>query len=268
MNREELVKAVQEKLAVSEVANEAPGKETNAKPTVEVTTEQNQEQPEVVNEEANKKADVEKKTALQKRLDKLTREKFEAIERANELQRQLEEKSKPKEEIKSSLEVDEETNAFLRGLMKEIVSEELTEKQKYLDSQKAKMEQQEIASKFEEKLMLSLANEFSEETGEFSDKAKEIILTISDKFQKDPKWILQALDVYGLEDVYKLLTLSELPVKQVEKKDSIDKLLEKERLMKSAKPDSSNVTQRIEKQAGENNLNFLKRIIGEAAKKT
>jgi hypothetical protein len=133
--------------------------------------------------------------------------------------------------------------------------------------QQEQLEQQQIASKFEEKLMVSLANEFSEDTGEFTDKAKEMILTISDKFQKDPKWVLAAIDAYGIESAYNILTLSDLPTKEIQKKDSIDKLLDKERLMKSAKSDSSNVTQRVEKKAGESPMNYLKRVMMSAADK-
>jgi hypothetical protein len=260
MNRQELVKAVMAQ-ADSEVKTELL-EETNANPTVEETTEPTVHEENNPSEpEATQKADVEKKTALQKRLDKLTREKFEAIERANELQRQLEAKSNPKEEIKSALEIDDETNAFLDNFINERVEKKIAERESLTLKQKEQLEQQQIANKFEEKLMLSLTNEFSEDTGEFSDKAKEMILTISDKFQKDPKWVLAAIDAYGIENAYKILTLSDLPEKQVEKKDSIDKLLDKERLMKTAKSSSSNVTQRIEKQQGETPYNFLKRTM-------
>ena len=265
MNREELVKAVLEKEAVAEVKTEV-AEEQKATPTLEVTNEQN-EQPSV-EQEATQKADVEKKTALQKRLDKLTREKFEAIERANELQKLLEAQSKPKQdEPKSSLEIDDETNAFLDAFINERVEKKIAERESLTKQQQEQLEQQQIASKFEEKLMVSLANEFSEDTGEFTDKAKEMILTISDKFQKDPKWVLAAIDAYGIESAYNILTLSDLPTKEIQKKDSIDKLLDKERLMKSAKSDSSNVTQRVEKKAGESPMNYLKRVMMSAADK-
>ena len=265
MDREDLVKAVMAKEAVGEVATETTEVKTISEPTLEETNEQ-KEQPSV-EQEATQKADVEKKTALQKRLDKLTREKFEAIERANELQRLLEEKSKPVVEKPTSLEVDDETNAFLDAFINERVEKKIAERESLTQQQKAQLEQQQIASKFEEKLMNSLANEFSEDTGEFSDKAKEMILTISDKFNKDPKWVLAAIDAYGIENAYNILTLSDLPTKEIQKKDSIDKLLDKERLMKSAKSDSSNVTQRVEKKAGESPMNYLKRVMMSAADK-
>ena len=110
--REDLVQAVLK--ADSEANGEATGG-TDAKPTVEETTEQIQETANVVTEDANQKAEVEKKTALQKRLDKLTRDRKEAIERANELQRLLDEKNKVQPSVSEDLdiEVDEQTNKFL-----------------------------------------------------------------------------------------------------------------------------------------------------------
>jgi len=258
MNRQELVKAVMEKVEQTPTETENVSDEAV---NTEAEVETKETKPDDSGEK-EKQQEIERKTGLQKRLDKLHREKMEAIERANELQRKLDEKESRKVESDDSERpaLDEESRELFRTEVLNI----LNEFEQKSSQQKAKLEQDKLLEQFNDKIIKSFYNEYDEDSGSYTEAAQESIKAIYDVFSKDPQMWLKAIDKYGIEAVLRIIKQEDLPVAVSKQKDTVDKILEKERLMKTPKADSSNVTEKIERRPGENQKQLLKRIISNA----
>jgi len=266
-----LNKAVLDKLAESdELSGEGQVEEAKVDDTTEPVAEQQntEEQADATPEQTS---DKEKKTGLQKRLDKLHRDKMAEKERADALEaklKELEDKaSKPSIEGDEDLALDEASKKYLEKLVEGVLESQIKQREERTKQEQLMSEQKQFTQKFEQKVVEAYANEFDEETGMFSDKAIAKMQKLHEQFQASPKFWLDAMEKYGVDKTYDLATLSDLPTAMSPKKDSVDKILEKERLMKSVQPSSSNVVERVQKQEGENQRSFLSRIISNAADK-
>ena len=268
MDRTELKNVVLEKLAES---NKDSGETEVATQEVETETEVVDETKANEEVKAESEAKPEKKTGLQKRLDKLHREKMEAIERATLLEEQLEKAKAVKEPSKESdgeLELDDASKQYLERVVKGLLESQLKEKEELTFKQKVVEEKKSYTKEFESKLLESFANDFDEDTGFFSDASITKMQALNEQFEANPKWWLDAINEYGVETAHTLATLGKMTPSVKPKQDSVDKILEKERLTKTVNPSSSNVTEKVQKREGENKKSFLNRIIMDAVKKT
>ena len=264
-----LNKAVLDKLAESDkLSGEGQVEEAKVEQTEPVAEQQNTEEAEATPEQTS---DKEKKTGLQKRLDKLHRDKMAEKERADALEAKLKElESKTTNQgIKGDEEqtLDEEGRKIIEKIVEGVLESQIKQREERTKQEQLMSEQKQFTQKFEQKVLEAYANEFDEESGLFSDKAISKMQKLHEQFQTSPKFWLDAMDKYGVDKTYELATLSDLPTAMSPKKDSVDKILEKERLMKSVQPSSSNVVERVQKQEGENQRSFLSRIISNAADK-
>jgi hypothetical protein len=232
-----LNKAVLEKLAESEqLSGEGQVEEATVEQTEPVAEQQNtEEQADATPEQTS---DKEKKTGLQKRLDKLHRDKMAEKERADALEaklRELESKqSKPSiQEGDEDIALDETSKKYLEKLVEGVLESQMKQREERAKQEQLMSEQKQFTEKFEQKVLEAYANEFDEKTGMFSDKAISKMQKLHEQFQASPKFWLDAMEKYGVEKTYDLATLSDLPTAMSPKKDSVDKILEKERLMKS-----------------------------------
>lgn len=267
MEKGELQKAVLAKMAESDVKTQEVTDDSGKKSLEVVKTDEVSKETESGTEE---KATEDKKTGFQKRLDRLHREKMEAIEAAKALQAQLEELKAQKtvkseeSETDSEFELDENSKKYLERVVSGLLESQLKQKEELENQQRIQTERQMLTKEFESTMLKEFANEFDEEGGYFSDEAVEKMQKLHNQFQTNPKWWLDAMKNYGVDKAYTLATLGEITPKVESKKDSVDKILEKERLMKTLTPESSNVKETIKMQAGESKKNFLNRIVSKA----
>ena len=158
----------------------------------------------------------EKKTAYQKRLDKLTRQKKEAEERAfaeAKARQELEEKLAKYENSSESdgkVNLDKESQELLNGYIEKKAKEILEQHEKSLSEKKAMESQQNLAKTYEEIVLKDYADAFDEESGAFDDDAINEIYEISDRFQKDPEFWLDVLKKHGAKKVYKMFIKGEV----------------------------------------------------------
>jgi hypothetical protein len=270
-----LNKAVLDKLAESDgLSGEGQVEEAKVDTTEPVAEQQNtEEQADATPEQTS---DKEKKTGLQKRLDKLHRDKMAEKERADaekERADALEAKLKQLDgkmsdtSIESEQTLDEEGKKIIEKIVEGVLESQLKQREERTRREQLIDEQKQLTQRFEHTVLKAFEKEFDEESGMFSEKAIEKMKTLHEQFQASPKFWLSAMDKYGVEKAYDLATLSDLPTAMSPKKDSVDKILEKERLMKSVQPSSSNVVERVQRQSGENQKSYLSRIISSAIDK-
>jgi hypothetical protein len=221
------------------------------------------------------KEDTEKKSGLQKRLDRLHREKMEAIEKANkeaeramELEKKLNSKSQSNnDELEDDFDLDEKSKQYIDKLVAGILESQLKKKEEEEKNKQIQSEKKKLTEEFENKLFKSFEKDFDEETGSFSEQAIEKMQKIYERFQGEPKFWLKAIDTYGIDRVYDLATLKEMPTAMTPRKDSVDKIMEKERLTKSLNSSSSNVSEDLSKRKDETQKSYLERIISNAMDK-
>jgi hypothetical protein len=226
-------------------------------------------------EETITKEDADKKSGLQKRLDRLHREKMEAIEKANkeaeramELEKKLNAKSQSKDnESEDDFDLDEKSKQYIDKLVAGILESQLKKKDEEEKAKQIQADNKKLSEEFENKLFKAFEKDFDEDSGTFSDEAIEKMKKIYERFQSEPKFWLKAIDTYGIDRVYDLATLKEMPTAMTPKKDSVDKIIEKERLTKSLNSGSSNVSEDISKRKDETQKSYLERIIANAIDK-
>lgn len=226
-------------------------------------------------EETITKEDADKKSGLQKRLDRLHREKMEAIEKANkeaeramELEKKLNAKSQSKDnEYEDDFDLDEKSKQYIDKLVAGILESQLKKKDEEEKAKQIQADNKKLSEEFENKLFKAFEKDFDEDSGTFSDEAIEKMKKIYERFQSEPKFWLKAIDTYGIDRVYDLATLKEMPTAMTPKKDSVDKIIEKERLTKSLNSGSSNVSEDISKRKDETQKSYLERIIANAIDK-
>lgn len=227
-------------------------------------------------EETITKEDSDKKSGLQKRLDRLHREKMEAIEKANkeaerakELEEKLNSKTKqtPDNYDDDGFELDEKSKQYIDKLVAGILESQLKKKDEEEKAKQIQADNKKLSEEFENKLFKAFEKDFDEDSGTFSDEAIEKMKKIYERFQSEPKFWLKAIDTYGIDRVYDLATLKEMPTAMTPKKDSVDKIIEKERLAKSLNSGSSNVSEDLSKRKDESQKTYLERIISNAMDK-
>jgi len=268
MNKADLQKVVLEKLAETDEGKPEVSGETQEAET-EVKEEIKDEKPESTTE-TEEEVKPEKKSGLQKRLDKLTRDKHELLERAELAEKKLADEKKVKESSTDSdeeLPLDEPSKKYLERVVKGLLDSQLKERENLDNQNRVANEKQEFNKQFEGKLLEAFSGEFDEDTGYFSETAISKMNKLHEQFETNPKFWLDAMENYGVDKTYTLATLGEISPKVEKKKDSVDKILEKERLAKSVTPSSSNVTERVQRREGENKRSYLGRIVANAMDK-
>lgn len=221
------------------------------------------------------KEEIEKKTGLQKRLDRLHREKMEAVEKANkEAQRAKELEEKLNNKLKSNanndefdFDLDEKSKEYIDKLVAGLLESQLKKKEEEEKNKQIQSDKKKLTEEFENKLFKSFSKDFDDETGTFNDDAIEKMQKIYERFQGEPRFWLSAIDTYGIDRVYDLASLKDMPTAMSQKKDSVDKIIEKERLSKSLNSGSSNVSEDTSKRKGETQKSYLERIVASAIDK-